>query len=270
MTPESSFAPAYAPPRAWRPAPLAGISLLVHAACAGALLAVPAMWPWVTATLVGNHLLLTAAVFFPRAPLLGPNINRLPKAAALRGEVALTFDDGPDPWITPRVLELLDRHAAKASFFCVGERAAAHPELVREIVRRGHSVENHSYAHSHAFACYGVARLSREIDRAQQALADMTGRRPAFFRAPAGFRSPLLDFVLARRGLRYVSWTRRGYDTVAVDPRWALERLTRGLAAGDVLLLHDSSRLVLEILPALLDELARRGLRSVALPSVIE
>ena len=270
MTPESSVASTYAPARAWRPAPLAAVSLLAHATGAGLVLGMPEIWPWVVAALIGNHLLLTLAVFFPRSQLLGPNINRLPEAARLRGQVSLTFDDGPDPDLTPRILELLDQHGAKASFFCVGEEVAAHPEIVREIVRRGHSVENHSYRHSPAFACYGIARLSAEIERAQDALARLTGQRPAFFRAPAGFRSPFLDFVLARQGLRYVSWTRRGYDAVSVHPRRALARLTRRLAAGDVLLLHDSGRCILQILPALLDELARRGLRSVSLPAALE
>jgi peptidoglycan/xylan/chitin deacetylase (PgdA/CDA1 family) len=269
MTTESSIAPADAAPRPWRPAPLLAISMLLHAACVGALLAAPEMWLWVVATLIGNHLVLGVGVLLPRTRLLGPNIERLPRAAALRGEVSCTFDDGPDPHITPRILDLLDQHGARASFFCVGEKAAAHPEIVREIGRRGHSVENHSYAHSHVFAFYGPVRLSREIERAQQALVQLTGRRPAYFRAPAGFRSPFLDFVLGRHGLRYVSWTRRGYDAVTADPDRVLRRLTRGLAAGDVLLLHDSSRVIEQMLPALLDELARRGLRSVSLPSAI-
>ena len=269
MIPENSVAVGYVAPRAWRPAALARLSLLVHAAGGVALLADPATWPWVIATLAGNHLVLTAAVFFPRAQLLGPNVNRLPAAAASRREVSLTFDDGPHPQTTPRILELLEGHGAKASFFCVGEKARAHPEIVKDIARRGHSVENHSDRHSHAFACFGIARMGREIALAQYVLAGITGRHPRFFRAPAGFRSPLLDFVLARHGLRYVSWTRRGFDAVTPDPRRVLERLTNGLAAGDVLLLHDSSPCVLEILPALLDELAARDLRSVSLPTVL-
>jgi peptidoglycan/xylan/chitin deacetylase (PgdA/CDA1 family) len=269
MTPQSSIAATGYRPRPWRPTPLVGASLLVHAVCVAAFVADPADWPWILATLAANHLLLTAAVLSPRARLLGPNVNRLPDPAARRREVALTFDDGPDPELTPRILELLDRHHAKASFFCVGQKATAHPAIVREIVRRGHSVENHSYRHSPAFACFGIARMSREIDLAQQVVSGIAGRAPSFFRAPAGFRSPMLDFVLARRGLQYVSWTRRGFDSARSDRGRVLERLTRGLAAGDVLLLHDSSPVVLEVLPALLDALAARGLKSVALPSAL-
>jgi peptidoglycan/xylan/chitin deacetylase (PgdA/CDA1 family) len=113
------------------------------------------------------------------------------------------------------------------------------------------------------------------VDEAQQVLAAIAGRPPSFFRAPVGLRSPLLDPVLAGSGLRYVSWTRRGLDGVSRDPALVLQRLTRDLAAGDVLLLHDSGRkltrdgepVVLAVLPALLERLAAAGLRSVSLPA---
>ena len=204
--------------------------------------------------------------------MLGANIVRLPAAAAARREVCLTFDDGPDPVLTPHVLELLERHGARASFFCIGEKAAAYPHLVEEIARRGHSVENHSLRHSPAFAFYGPLRLRREISTAQLAISQITGRRPEFFRAPAGFRSMLLDPVLARCGLRYVSWTRRGLDGVDGDPDRVLSRLADGLSAGDILLLHDGARArtgnpaLLTVLPRLLNELSARGLASVSLP----
>ena len=234
-----------------------------------------ALWPWVVAVLIGNHLLIGAAVMFPRARWLGPNLTRLPEATRQQNQIALTFDDGPDPEVTPRVLDFLDRYQAKASFFCIGEKAAAFPDVVREIARRGHSVENHSHRHPHAFAFYGMARLGREVDAAQTAIGSITGQPPRFFRAPAGFRSPMLDPVLAKRGLRYISWTRRGFDAVRRDPARVLRRLTRGLAAGDVLLLHDGARtrtvdgepIVLAVLPRLLDEIAAKGLKPVSLPA---
>lgn len=260
--------------RAWHRSRAIRLTLAVHAMGALVLAVQPGLWAWVATALAANHLVLTLAVFWPRGNFLGPNLSRLSRADGDEGRVVLTFDDGPDPDVTPQVLDLLDRYRMKASFFCIGERAAAFPEIVKEIARRGHSVENHSHAHAHAFAFYGIGRLAREVDAAQAIIAAHAGRAPAFFRAPAGFRSPLLDPVLAMRGLHYASWTRRCYDTVCRDPRVALERLTRGLAAGDILLLHDGGYartpegepMVLAILPSLLDRLARQGLRSVALP----
>lgn len=199
---------------------------------------------------------------------------RLPEHCVRQGQVALTFDDGPDPAVTPRVLDLLDRHRAKASFFCVGRKAAAHPEIVHEIHARGHSVENHSWRHSNVFALLGLGGLRQEIARTQDVITSITGRPPQFFRAPMGIRSPLLDPVLSRSGLRYVGWTRRGFDTVRRDSERILRRLTRGLTAGDLLVLHDRTAAatsaqqpaVIAVLGLLLDELAARGLQSISLP----
>jgi len=259
--------------RAWRPAPAIMVSFLLHGAALAALVASPRLWPWILAAVAANHLVLCVAVFRPRGRLLGPNVARLPASAAERNEVSLTFDDGPDPEVTPRVLDLLDRYGMRASFFCVGEKVAAHPEVVREIARRGHGIENHSRGHSWAFAFYGLSRLRRDVEGAQCLIAGAAGRAPAYFRAPMGLRSPLLDPVLARCGLRYVSWTRRGFDATMHDPGGVLQRLTAGLAAGDILLLHDrgdtctrdGTPVVLAVLPPLLERMKSQGLTSVTL-----
>ncbi len=267
MTLDTSTAITSQGAKRWRLSPALRVSLLLHAAAAVMLATHPEAWRWALGVLAANHLALFLAVLRPRGQLLGPNLVRLPAPAVRRREIALTFDDGPDPEVTPRVLELLDRFQAKASFFCIGERAAAYPELVKEIARRGHSVENHSYHHRHAFAFFGVSRLKREVDAAQATLASITGRLPVFFRAPAGFRSPLLDPVLASRGLRYVSWTRRGFDAVSGNSKRILLQLTRRLAAGDVLLMHDRAPVVLAVLPELLERISAQGLKAVSLAS---
>jgi peptidoglycan-N-acetylglucosamine deacetylase len=258
----------------WVPTPVVRLSIWLHAFAVLALIAWPARWPWLLGGLAGNHLLLGAFGMWPRSRLIGANLVALPRSRCPNAYVALTFDDGPDPNVTPRVLDLLDRYGAKASFFCIGRRATAHPDIVRDIVTRGHSVENHSHRHSNSFACYLPAALDREIGDAQAALTAITGNRPRFFRAPMGLRSPLLDPVLARSALVYVSWTRRGWDAVSGNPAKVVRRLTRRLSAGDVILLHDGScarthdgdPIVLAVLPSLLEHLARRGLRAVSLP----
>ncbi|HUZ63121.1 MAG TPA: polysaccharide deacetylase family protein, partial [Acetobacteraceae bacterium] len=246
-------------------------SIGLHAAAAALAVAVPAAWPWALGGVALNQAVLTGAGMWPRSTLLGPNLRRLPPSG--RAEIVLSFDDGPDPEVTPRVLDLLDRHGARASFFCIGARARAHPRLVGEIIRRGHSVENHTDRHPHHFAALPPGRLRREIAAAQATLAGLAGTPPHFFRAPMGLRSPLLQPVLAGQGLRLVSWTRRALDGLRGDPAAAGARLRRGLAAGDVLLLHDGGAarapdgraVVLAVLPDLLMALAGRGLRSVTL-----
>lgn len=267
----------HSPATRWHPPPLVAGSLGVHAAALAAVLARSSAWPWALGAVLADHVLLAGAGLTPRSHLLGPNLTRLPAPAAGRGEVAITLDDGPDPKVTPRVLDLLDERGAKATFFCIGERVARHAELTREMARRGHSVENHSQRHLHRFTLLGPRALRAEIERAQDAIGIATGRQPLFFRAPAGLRSPWLEPVLRRFGLQLASWTRRGFDTVSARADAVLGKLTRGLRAGDILLLHDGRAaltgagvpVVLEVLPRLLDALAAKDLTPVTLRAAL-
>ena len=251
-----------------------GASLAWHGAMAAGALAQPQSWPLWLGGAALNHGLLCAASMLPRSGLLGPNITRLPAAAVARHEICLTFDDGPDPATTPAVLALLAQAGARASFFCIGERVVKHPELARQIIAAGHSIENHTCHHRHDFAFRAAGGLRREISAAQQQIAQTVGRAPVFFRAPAGMRNPFLQPVLAGLDLRLASWTRRGFDTIEKRPARVLERLTTRLAAGDLLLLHDghaahdanSQPVLLTVLPALLTTLSEAGLQAVSLP----
>jgi peptidoglycan/xylan/chitin deacetylase (PgdA/CDA1 family) len=260
--------------RSYRPTPLMLGSLALHAAGAMALAGDPPRWRSVAGLLLANHVALAAVSLWPRSQALGPNLVRLPASAAQPGEIALTFDDGPDPRVTPRVLDLLDQAGMKATFFVVGRRVRPYPCLTAEIARRGHRVENHTDTHPHLFACYPVRLLRREVERAQDAVTAATGRPPRLFRAPAGLRNPFLDWVLHRAGLHLVAWTRRGFDAVENNPKAIARRLLDGLLPGDILLLHDGrathpprgNPVVLESLPRVLDGLTARGLRSVLIP----
>lgn len=249
-----------------------------HVAAIGAGALVPGAMPWAIGAIVLNHALITGAGLTPRSNLLGPNVTRLPEAASARRQVAITIDDGPDPEVTPRVLDLLDAHGQRATFFCIAERVLAHPALAREIVARGHSIQNHTARHRHNFSFLGPRGFASEIARAQDILAETTGQRPTCFRAPAGLRNPFLEPVLHRLGLSLVSWTRRGFDTREGDPAKVMARLGRNLQARDILLLHDGNAartpdgtpVLLEVLPLLLERLHAGGLRSVTLPEGLE
>jgi len=259
--------------RRWRPSPLLRASIGLHAGAVLLTALQPRWWPWTLGAVIANQLQLTGLGLWPRSHALGPNWTRLPAAAAARGEVAITIDDGPDPGVTPQVLAILAEQRVRATFFCIGERAAQFPGCVRACAEAGHAVENHSYAHRLSFALQGPGRLRRDIARAQQLLGALSGAAPRFFRAPAGLRNPWLDPVLQRQGLQLASWTRRGFDTVSNDAAIILGRLTRNLAAGDILLLHDGhaarggsgTPVVLEVLPRLIDAIAERSLHPVTL-----
>ncbi|HDR9054583.1 polysaccharide deacetylase family protein [Burkholderia vietnamiensis] len=246
------------PARRWKPTPLIAGTVALHAGALAAVLAQPGAWPWAAGSVFASHAALTAAGLWPRSALLGPNWTRLPADAGRR--IALTIDDGPDPEVTPRVLDLLERHDARATFFCIGDLARRHPHWIEAIVARGHAVENHSQRHRHTFSLTGPAALRREIAAAQQTLTELTGTRPQFFRAPAGLRNPFLEPVLCELGLQLASWTRRGFDTRTRDAGVVAQRLLHGLAPRDILLVHDGHAardargvpVVLDVLPALL------------------
>ncbi|HUW98361.1 MAG TPA: polysaccharide deacetylase family protein [Acidiferrobacter sp.] len=217
---------------------------------------------------------LAGACLCPRCHLVGPTLNRV---ATSRPYVGLTFDDGPDPVLTPWVLKTLAEYGAKASFFCIGAKARLHHRDIAAVARAGHSIENHSDHHNYHFALLGSNGLAREIDDAQRTLADLSGRAPRFFRAPFGFRNPWLAPLLAERGLDYTAWSHRGFDTWERDPARIHDRLTCNLKAGDILLVHDgrsaidsNNRPVIHtVLPALLQTLQKSGLQAVDLPTLV-
>ena len=258
--------------RLHRALPTAGlkISVLLHVLALAAVLVDPHLWPWGLGVLIANHALLALGGLLPRSRWLGPNWTRLP---AGQGCVALTIDDGPDPEVTPAVLDLLTRHGVQATFFCIGERVARYPELARRITREGHEIGNHTERHRYVFSLCGPAAIHREIAQAQASIQATCQVVPRYFRAPAGLRNPFLQPCLAQLGLQLASWTRRGYDTVNADSGQVLQRLTRNLAAGDILLLHDGraarapdgTPVILAVLPGLLARLAQLRLRCVTL-----
>lgn len=266
-----------APATRWRPSMTVKGSIGLHCAAGVGTLIGPELWQWAVGAIAANHAFLTALGMWPRSTWLGPNLSRLPPAAAARSEIALTFDDGPDPQVTPRVLDLLDAHAARATFFCIANQASRHPDLCREIARRGHAIENHSCSHLPTFAFLGLGGIRRELAQAQATLGELSGRPPRFFRPPAGIRNPMLDPVLHEAGLTLVSWTRRGYDTRSTNASVVLARLSRGLAGGSILLLHDGQpqrtangqAVLLEVLPSLLQRVQSLGLRTVTLTQAL-
>jgi peptidoglycan/xylan/chitin deacetylase (PgdA/CDA1 family) len=257
----------------WHPTLLIRASIVLHLLAVIVLIVYPGQWRWALGAVLATHALLTLLGLWPRSHWLGPNWTRLPAAATARNEIALTIDDGPDPIVTPQVLDMLDRYAIKATFFCIGDKATRYPELCRTIVRRGHAVENHSQHHRHHFALLGRSGFRRELQTAQDTLTRITGRRPLFFRAPAGLRNPFLDPVLTRLGLRLATWSARGFDTRIGEAYRVNNRLLRGLRAGAILLLHDGNAarthdgipVILEVLPAIANAAAAGNLRFVTL-----
>lgn len=186
--------------------------------------------------LLASHALFVVPVFLPNSRFYAPVLSRLPGPA-----VWLTIDDGPSD-DTLAILDLLDRYDARATFFMVGGRAAARPDLVREVLRRGHGLGNHSQSHPQAwFWRLGPRRMVDEIGRCQQALSAITGTPPRWYRSVVGMTNPFVAAALRRHGLARVGWSARGFDGVDCQPDAVVARIARDLAPGAIVLLHEGA-----------------------------
>ena len=181
--------------------------------------------------------------------------------------IALTFDDGPNPAVTPRLLDLLQAYGARATFFLIGRNATRYPGVAAEIARRGHEIGNHSYTHD--WYCLRSAGFIREqLTKAQQAITEATGVAPVFFRAPYGVRWFGLRKVQQQLGLTGVMWTEIGWDWKLPADR-IVRRMVRAARNGAIFCLHDGRdtrphpdiRPTVEAVRRLLPELTAKGFR---------
>jgi peptidoglycan/xylan/chitin deacetylase (PgdA/CDA1 family) len=168
-------------------------------------------------------------------------VKAICRGEAGRMRVALSFDDGPDPASTPRLLDVLERCGIRAAFFVVGVKTAAHPEVVRQMEQQGHIVGNHSYGHAWWTNFLTGRRLDREIGKSQDAIEAATGKIPAYFRPPMGLTNPHLPGALNRAGLSVVGWDVRPFDT-GVDTGKVIHRVMKKVRDGSIILLHDAGR----------------------------
>lgn len=177
----------------------------------------------------------------PSSQLFGPTMRHTGNP----GTLALTFDDGPNPAVTPALLELLARHEAKATFFVIGRHVRAVPELAREIAARGHAIGNHTETHP-ALTFLSRRRIAAELTQCEEAIASATGARPRWMRPPFGFRSPMLDGIAEKCGIAGVAmWSVMARDWRPQPAAPVIRRLERS-RGGDIVLLHDGDHRKLE------------------------
>lgn len=185
------------------------------------------------------------------------------------GGVALTFDDGPHPEHTPKVLETLDRFQVKANFFVIGKYLERYGDLAAAASRAGHLVANHSFHHFRAMSFFSPEEIRREVLQCQEELEKWVGYRPRFYRQPAGFRNPKIFGILKEMGMSLVGWQTQAFDTVAKSPVGIVQRILKTVRPGGIILLHDGwdrdgerdRTPTLEALPLILQGLKDRGLQ---------
>jgi peptidoglycan-N-acetylglucosamine deacetylase len=182
--------------------------------------------------------------------------------------IALTFDDGPVAG-TAQMLETLARHAAPATFFCIGQRARQQPQLLRQLAAAGHLIGNHTFTHSYFIDLFSTRRLRAEIADTDAAIAAATGRRPRLFRPPYGVTTPNFARALRASGHQCIGWSVRSLDTVAQNETALLNKVVAALAPGAVFLFHDTSAVTAAVLDEFLRQARERGFRVVPLDQLL-
>lgn len=184
--------------------------------------------------------------------------------------ISITFDDGPNPEFTPEVLRLLKDYGQHASFFLIGEKAKENPELLKQILREGHSIGNHSYSHSKSFGFFSTRKIIEELQKTNTILEKITGKEVKLFRPPFGVTNPNIKKALRQTRHQSIGWSKRSYDTTKISEEKILQNITKNLKKGDVILLHDSSAKTLRVLEQLLQYLQKQKLNSIPVDQLLE
>jgi peptidoglycan/xylan/chitin deacetylase (PgdA/CDA1 family) len=250
--------------------------IVVVATCYGVLLGaalgkVPPFWVSV-ALLSVLAIAVNVSIFFINLGVFHDVVSKVESGGK---SVALTFDDGPHPVHTRKVLDILDQAGAKGTFFVIGDKAQAHPDVIAEIVRRGHEVGLHSFSHDHLLFMRPQSAIAKDIVRTQDAVEKASGVRPMLFRPPVGFSSPRTRVAVREAGVTVVGWSARAFDGAGrptIDQ--IVRRIDPSLSDGAIVLLHDAAErgdaapTSIDALPALLERLQARGLRAVTVSTL--
>ena len=184
--------------------------------------------------------------------------------------ISITFDDGPNPDFTPKVLLLLKENNAKATFFLIGKNAEKHPEIVLQIIEDGHTIGNHSYSHSKNFGFFSAEKVAAELNQTNAILKKITGKEIKMFRPPFGVTNPNIKKALKTTGHFSIGWSKRSLDTTNLSEENILKRITSNLKKGDIILLHDTGAKTVAVLEQLLLTLQPHKLRSVPVDRLLE
>lgn len=207
---------------------------------------------------------------YHNSQVVAPVISRIESS----GSVALTFDDGPTPRFTEPILKLLAKANVQATFFCIGENILANRSLVSDMLSAGHCIGNHTWNHDHTGIFGSKSYWHRQVERTSDLIAELSGSPPRVFRAPMGFKTWQQAAAVRAAHMRYIGWRSWAWDTTNVSPQGIYRRITRRLAPGDIVLLHDgleyarrqaSQAATVAALPEILSSIIDRGWRAVSL-----
>lgn len=183
--------------------------------------------------------------------------------------IAITFDDGPTEF-TPKVLDILEKHNAKATFFCIGKQIEKHPDICIRIHSEGHQIGNHSYSHSNSFGFFSAEKIKTELQKTDSLIEKITGKKNHYFRPPFGVTNPHIARAVKALNHKVIGWNIRSLDTVIEDKNKILNRITHKIQPGSIILLHDTSEKTLWVLEQLLLTLQRENYKTITIEKLLK
>jgi peptidoglycan/xylan/chitin deacetylase (PgdA/CDA1 family) len=183
-------------------------------------------------------------------------------------EIALTFDDGPHPIVTPKLIDVLEKHQATATFFCLGKSIAENKSLTKKIDEKGHLIGNHTYSHHKLFDLFSADKMMAEIKATNREIERSIGKSPAFFRPPYGVTNPLLKKALEKSNMFSIGWSLRSFDTIR-DQEKVLKKLKSKTKAGDIVLFHDTNEKIIPVIEEYLNWLKSNHFEVVSLDKLL-
>jgi peptidoglycan/xylan/chitin deacetylase (PgdA/CDA1 family) len=187
-----------------------------------------------------------------------------------RKAISLTFDDGPDPDTTPKILAVLREKKIQAAFFVIGKKAAKYPELLKQIEDEGHTIGNHTFSHSYFLGFFSKSRLKADIGHCTEIISSTINKTPLFFRPPFGVTNPVYASVLKELGLHSIGWSVRSLDTRADNKYQIINRVMSKLKSRDIVLLHDNLKVTADSLEDVIEHCLQKGIKIVPLSQLIE
>lgn len=184
-------------------------------------------------------------------------------------EVAITFDDGPHEIFTNKALSILEKHDVKATFFCIGKNIEKYPEILKNIDSNGHEIGNHSYVHANNYGFLSTKLLKADIAKNNELIDSILEKKPLLFRPPFGVTNPRIAKAIISNKMTSIGWSVRSLDTKATSAKEVLDRILPKIKNGDIILLHDTSELSMEVLEQLLLFLAESKIKSVPISKLL-
>jgi peptidoglycan/xylan/chitin deacetylase (PgdA/CDA1 family) len=225
--------------------------------------------PWKGICFIVISLLFLSHLFYSSASIHSQAyIKTLCKGKTNEKKIAITFDDGPNSEITPKVLEILDQFNVKATFFCIGENIENNKDLLKIIDNKGHLIGNHTWSHDYWFDLFSSKKMNADIEKTSGLIFEIIHKKVKLFRPPYGITNPNLKKAIVDLNFKTIGWSLRSFDTI-IKPQKTIKRLKRKLKSGDIILLHDNRENIIEILTLFLDYAKNEGYEIIPLDKLL-